>query len=458
MGNKQSYNNNNNNNNNIDDENQFTAPADERKKIFVIERKNEFPSRLRSAISKAKDDYYDQPEVFLSIIRDELADYIIELAVSKDDTKGLNDERDTEQQVELAIRFFPEVLFQRRCGLFPIFWLSKSMKAISFIPLFAKLGTEFDFFRNVERGGLIFGTNGMDVFSQLASTCANYNCTACKRSDEEHQQFVDKKFLAVLQRLRKDNLMTKTDIREFNMIDILCKQTVFPEQRFKYLVDWDPSTLLANNGQGGRVLSLRLVSRFFDKNDISGFRMFYELAMNYYPLEIGFIFHKMMNNNNNNNNNNTSIKKSISKSSNNNDKWDSSSALLKKSVSLFHIACEAYGEEQVRTIVDSGIYTQMKNDPNFTRKALIHATSCEESIRMESVYILLHRDPTICKQQYIQGALTVRAAEVTATATANYSNTNGNGNYNNTDQKIVVCDGGREMPACHTRERNTKLY
>lgn len=391
------------------------AAMGRRKKTVVLERRNEFPERLRCAIEKASLDEKSSrnPTIFLSRIQDEFQDWLFEAALPNEDScRGLDDERDTEQQVELALRFFPRVLCHRRYGLFPIFWLTKSTRSVSFIPLFARLGAELGLFRESERGGLVFGTNGMDVFSQLAATATT---RACGESAEPRQEVVDAKFLAVIEKLREAKLMRRSDICRYKMIDILCHQSFFPEQRFRYLVDWCPSALLSNYGRGKiKTISVRLITRFFDKDDISGIRMLFELSMKYYPAELGFLFDtiytvddekkpssfrkKPIGFSNSNSNSKRNRRFIVGQDNDVGASEDNLPPPLENSItSLFEFACDTYGKKEVQRIVDKLLFLQMTKDTNFTRKAVVRAAaSCEPSDNgAESIFLLMQRDPTL---------------------------------------------------------------
>jgi len=401
----------------------FTAKG-RRKRSIIVERQNEFPQRIRCAI-KSANRRTKNPKVFLLVVRNALADWLFEIALSTTVTitsdndngncYGLDDEIDTQKQVELALRFFPEVLCLRRYGLFPIFWLSKSIRSVSFIPLFARLGVELQLFQESERGGLVFGSNGMDVFSQLAASCAEN-----KRSDEDQQEVVDAKYLAVIKKLRKYKLMKKSDICKYDMIDILCKQAVFPEKRFRYLIDWNPSALLSNNGNS-KIISIRLITKFFDKKDISGLKMLFELSMKYFPVEIGFLFDTFYSVDGETlpssfrkkkarssfSKKNTSSKRRglLDDSEHTRESRDGSGhrrvnkAFFENETSLYQFACEVYGTKKAQDLIDSMMYAQMNKDPNFTRKALIHAASSgdTEEDGAQTMFLLLQRDPTIIR-------------------------------------------------------------
>ena len=79
------------------------------KMLEVIQRKSEFPVKLQEAIEKWKE---ESPGTFLSKIESRLMELLFEnYNVDRlDATKGLNCDRDTEAEVEAAIRLFPNVL------------------------------------------------------------------------------------------------------------------------------------------------------------------------------------------------------------------------------------------------------------------------------------------------------------------------------------------------------------
>jgi hypothetical protein len=420
-------------------DNLFTATG-RRKMNIILELQNEFPRRLRHTIREANNNHKNSrnksnrknPKIFLSQVQDAFAIWLFEAALSEDLSGCLNDKHDMEQQVELALRFFPKVLSLQRYGLFPIFWLCRSIRSVSFIPLFARLGVELGLFQEYERGGLVFGTNGtneMDVFSQLAATTCredNSNSNSNNLNKREHQEIVDAKFLAVIKKLRKSKLMKKSDIYKYKMIDILCnnknnhQSSVFPEKRFRYLVDWDPIVLLSNNGRGKspKTLSVRLISRFIfadtyndkDKGDMTGLRMLFELSMKYYPAELGFLFDTIYSVDDGKKpsicrKKKPSKKRSLDEGSNHSrGGGDNDNHVLdfENSTSLFQFACDTHGKKVVQGIVDDLLYFQMTKDVNFTRKALLRAAtaSCESETEgaggsAKVIFLLMKRDPTL---------------------------------------------------------------
>ena len=274
------------------------------KKLEVIQRKSEFPVKLQEAIEKWKE---ESPGTFLSKIESRLMELLFEnYNVDRlDATKGLNCDRDTEAEVEAAIRSFPNVLsMKRRYRDYPIYAQLKSwrgghcnLKAVPFIPLLARLGIELSQFEELERGGLIWQerrggvTWHRNVLEELAVSEHN-------RDDEEYQRLIDGAFLAVMTGLREINLFKKEDIRKYDLTWHLCREQFFPAQRFRYLIDWDPDCLAkcimrgsSDLGMGG-VRSLPIHNAVVFGKNVGGFRTVFEAEMQYFPTKIGFLFHK----------------------------------------------------------------------------------------------------------------------------------------------------------------------
>ena len=333
--------------------------TDKQKMTMVLDAKDGFPEPLRIVIDAAAA-AHKKPKVFLAHIQNEFVNWLL---IIHDNDTGLDEDRDTFQQVELALRFFPKVLSSRKHhGLFPLLWLTRSHKSVSFVPLFAKLGAELGNFHANERGGMVFGRES--VFSQLAASTTTTTATTTttihrntnnnsntdesnghagddtSKKQQQHQQeeeeqddlVTDCKFLNVIRELRACNLMTESDVLEYNMIETLCKQqSSFPKQRFLYLIDWNPKALLSNynttaasttittsttsgsnnnNNNNNNNISPRLVSFFLKEttttttsgsqttttttttttNGLDGAKTLFGLAMKYYPNELGFLF------------------------------------------------------------------------------------------------------------------------------------------------------------------------
>jgi len=230
--------------------------------ISVLERKEEYPLRTRSKIDELLQEVIDN---FLEQIRDDVHDMLCEKNDS-DNYRGLDSDRDTEEEVEAIVRLFPDVLSRRsrrgrgrgREGItyYPIQMppirynggaLRCNVKAISFIPLLARLAIEFGLFEEQYRGGLSCQSiNGGYTTLQnlMRSDIRRHN----EPVDENHNELVDDKYLLVLIQLRKMGLLKKEDIQRYDLLNRLCGEYQYSaEKRFRFLVEWDPTALLHSN-------------------------------------------------------------------------------------------------------------------------------------------------------------------------------------------------------------------
>ena len=112
---------------------------------------------------------------FVVALGADIHDMLTNPGITAEGYAGLDLTRDTEDEVETALRIYPEVLAQRSirfgiCGRFllPIQCIMfnfqhRKMKcnrlAIEFVPLFAALAIEYQLFNEEERGGLLIDIN-----------------------------------------------------------------------------------------------------------------------------------------------------------------------------------------------------------------------------------------------------------------------------------------------------------
>ena len=102
------------------------AAAEERRLelISLLQRKGKFHARARNKIDELV-------EEFLTKTKDDIHDMLCDNSVEADDYGGLDSNRDTEDEVETAIRFFPDVLTRKgghNNSYFPIQLLSFAQK------------------------------------------------------------------------------------------------------------------------------------------------------------------------------------------------------------------------------------------------------------------------------------------------------------------------------------------
>ena len=172
----------------------------------------------------------------------------------------LDSSRDTEAEVETAIRFFPNVLTRYK----EVAWVDEdysyyfyplqllaftrheddtwwcSLKVVSFIPLLARLAIELGLFEEQERGGLLCqDIDSKNILENLMGS------DPTEIDNREHHEPVDDEYLNFLIDLRKLGLIKKEDIQRYGLLHKLCHQNCyFSEKRFRFLVEWDPNALI----------------------------------------------------------------------------------------------------------------------------------------------------------------------------------------------------------------------
>jgi len=126
----------------------------------LLERKNELPLRTRNKFNALVAE-------LLTKTKDDIHDMICDNHINDDDDdyRGLDSYRDTEAQLETAIRFFPEVITQKygEDEEYPIQRLCFSnVKSVSFIAVIAQVAIELHSFEDHERGGLLIEDKDTD--------------------------------------------------------------------------------------------------------------------------------------------------------------------------------------------------------------------------------------------------------------------------------------------------------
>ena len=362
-----------------------TTEDDEREKVkLIIHHKSKFPSKLREAIQGAAEEN-ELPGVFLSKVykattafffgqpyrvdgEDENENNQEEGTVLPSDWwHGLDFDVDTEEEAELAIRFFPNVLTEAyrsqsssMRGSHPIYILMTSSKALSFVPLLAELGADLGLFTEKQRGGL--GCTFRGVFFQLV-------CNTIRKDEfeEEESGKLDEVSTVIMMRLKEKGLMKKEDIFNHNLVNLLLYKAVyddklFIEKRFRFLIDWDPYILMECVSSSYLLYHfVRFLGATNDGQILPGnlqkFWLIFELGLLYFPSEVGFVFHKN-----------------------------------KFYRSTFSLACEKFGTKPITQLIDDEISNYLKQNKNRQQDMLSSAASNDE-ISLDGLYILFRRDP-----------------------------------------------------------------
>ena len=234
----------------------------------IIQQRDNLPVRTRTNMVRFA-------QQFLDNVRDDIHDMITDTRTEEEGYAGLDSERDTEAEVSTALGFFPQTLSERggRFRLYPIqcilamsdstSWVC-NVKAVSFVHLFASFAIECNLFEADQRGGLLIGDEHGDNALQYLVNSSD----GSHRHDEDHHLLADNTFLASLVRLRQSDLFEKEDIQRYNLLHDLCNQIFyFAEQRFRYLTDVDPTSLISINNDGD--LPLHMAATDVDSIELS---------------------------------------------------------------------------------------------------------------------------------------------------------------------------------------------
>jgi len=291
--------------------------------------------------------------------------------------EGLDSEVDTEEEVEVAIRCFPDVLkgrvprarrhyYRILHGYFPIFHVMSCLRALPFVPLLAELGDTFCTFRSEERGGGLLVHVANRIWSPLEELFWNRMLWSETRNyDEEYGRQLDEVSLSVLLRLKEKGLMRKEDVGPC-VSEVLCVKPFRTERRFRFLLDWDP-TVLKGLGPGCSLLRDFLKREpdnpVREDDELKRFQTIFELGMSHYPKDIGFMF-------------DTPDRESI---------YDSDSTLK--------IACDKFGKEKVTMIVDAMILKSTLRRCDAIR-TLVFTAATNTNIRSDGLYFFIRLDPT----------------------------------------------------------------
>lgn len=334
--------------------------SNSQKKLSILKRQSEFPPFIQEAIDEWKE---EDAGSFVTKIENKVLNLLkYNQYYGFDPTRGLNSDRDTEAQVELAIRFFPDLLSSKK-GFYPIIWQLRSgssnrefnSKAAVFIPLLAKLAIELKQCEEEERGGLV--NHEWCVLMELASS------NDYEKDHRDHDRLVNETCLAVIKRLRQMDLFVKEDISKYNLIRNICCETNFPEDRFRYLASWDPDSLFKPSDNGWLPLHYSVGNtqgiHTARPENINAFRTLLTFGMHHFPREMGGLFY-------NNTNGETP----------------------------YQMACMKFGNEKVETILKDAIIKNQNNDDLDNIGPLVFA-AIDENIHIDGVFFLLQRDPSV---------------------------------------------------------------
>ncbi|VEU35893.1 unnamed protein product [Pseudo-nitzschia multistriata] len=444
----------------------FSSVSPRVAKMFeILELRANFPQKLRKDMDEALDGAAGN---FLFHLESSVADLLYASANTSNNHSqedqpqiGLNSDVDTENQVETAIRCFPNVICRRSSTISRSEYNAPieaqiTLQSVAFLPLLARLGIELGdgtTFATEQRGGLVppkatwcLDNQGSSPFDGLnyhlrhpdsrhqlrnnqtstnslvrllaphLSRCTNRHSscnvlfelatTTTELHDPELSERIDKAFLAVIQKLRAENLFFQHDIcgssksiynrnnthSDWNMVTTLCATNPwipFPKQRFSYLVNWHPCSLLTPNHQGWLPIHVVANAGCCREEENGGnygseylseassnphscldrFRIVLAAGMTNFPTELGGLFHTN-----------------------------------KGGDSAFRLACQNFGSASVYALIDNIMFEQevrqkQSNTASTTQIILrtLVSLGSQEVVDMDGLYFWLRREPATMK-------------------------------------------------------------
>lgn len=376
------------------------------KRDLILKHIHEFPSKFQPFITEAKQTAdaiflhlrQSKEEIFERRVFHSASDFFagqdlvrqkVYKNLSEDEWLGLDSDIDTEDQVELLIRLYPNLLTESRRiwkdpygnGAYPILNLTRTAKSVSFVPFFAKMGLELDLFFKA-RGGLChtYGNQRVNVLHELLSNSSNKhlrhaNCGKAALAN------LDEKCLAVLARLQEDGLVKESDVYSLlfyllNTGETGSRSMDFFETRLRLLIHWYPTTLMQIHSSSSpfyldpfpfATASPRLPRHpvllqellefegyISPPLKLRAFKVLFELGMSYYPEQLGFVFHG----------------------------------------STFGRACRIFGVERVSKMIDDQIVAGLNQNTNtMGLHSLVLAAAADDEISLDGLYTLIRCNP-----------------------------------------------------------------
>ncbi|OEU23669.1 hypothetical protein FRACYDRAFT_233841 [Fragilariopsis cylindrus CCMP1102] len=302
----------------------------------VLEKKKKVPQRTRNKIDKLV-------EQFLQDLGDDIHEMLCDTDenVNSDIYRGLDSNRDTVAEVETAIRFFPDVLSRK---------------------VLARLAIESGSFEEQYRGGLIYEDDANRTNNRTILECLMYGVSTIPHIHErqEHHELVDNVYLDVMKELKEIGLMVKEDILRYELLEQLFGQSYlfFVKERFRFLVEWDPTALIQTNEK--RCIPLHFAAVY----SMQAFRVTFEAGIRYFPKKIGIaaLFFK--------------------------DEDDKTP---------YQDACKRIGREKVMKVIDDTL-TYYHSDTPLNIADTLLSVAIDDDIHLDCVYYVLRRQPGILQE------------------------------------------------------------
>ena len=199
------------------------------------------------------------------------------------DGSNLHFERQNEDVIRTLVQCVPKALeYKDVYGDIPIDCAcnsqlgSSNSSSAQFIPVLAEEGIKHNVGGEGMRGGLLCSSQRPNIFEDLldhASSAAD-----------------PLMHLYVMKRLRAMGLLTKEDIRTY---DLLEHCGVLSDEKFmNFFVDWDPTVLKETDGEGKSLLHAASTYCTERKNFAKAFATTFRATLRHYPQELGFLLLK----------------------------------------------------------------------------------------------------------------------------------------------------------------------
>ena len=360
---------------------------------LLVNHQHEFPVKIREFIQEAHNESEAGTSAASVMMRlyDKTMYFFLCKRENNENTQdeestvwyGPNIDVDTEEELEVAIRFFPHILRETRprdkdeWAAYPIQKATTNLKSLPFVPLMAELGKEYHIYNEKERGGLWENYDDWEYERWEQTTLHEImtNRLILKKEPAHNEEFyrkIDTVSLDVLVRLKQKGFLKRQDMWDCVKI-ILNEKVSRTEKRLLFFIHWDPFILKTHRNQDVediyRALCTSLLEvcvwNFYLYGNLEGmlerFKTLIELGLRYYPDQIGFLFHR-------------------------DDLFEPGPK------PAFPTACDMFGQEQVVSVVNECIskYTRGKRH-TFHKFVFLAATKKE--ILLDGLYLLIRRDP-----------------------------------------------------------------
>ncbi|OEU10362.1 hypothetical protein FRACYDRAFT_247395 [Fragilariopsis cylindrus CCMP1102] len=342
---------------------------------------------------------------FLEEVEDSVHDLLCNNDVDADNYRGLDSKRDTEAEVEAILKLYPNVLTRRKqLGHFdyvPIQFFALNLKAISFIPLVARLSIELGLFEEQYRGGLLVidAEGSRYTFNTLVSLM-NSQSLQHSNDDNYNQEHHENQYLQVLIKLRRMDLLKKEDIQNYGLLNNLCRPPYFSEKRFRFLTEWDVNAVLYTDRYGDSPLHKAVEYSL----SVQVFPFVFEAGIRHFPKKKG-------------------IQLLFSKN--------------RLGDTPFQLACRKFGQKQVIKGIDGILGFYSGDTPINITEALVMAVT-DENIHLDCVYFLLRLEPDILQKLLLSSTAMATVVDKNNNILGDKNNDNNDSSGNNGNLGVLL--------------------